>query len=171
VRSIRDLLIVHNERCAAAGFRRRPRTAAPRWMRCCRKATRWGYSRADNLSAEERWFSKPPHGEAAFTLARKALRALGLRAAAVDLFTDIGGEQDAMRVIEVNSNPSIRLLRTIRPRRSDPENLASYFFGDGPPGCLNFRNTAMAFAWPGWRTCSTPIAVDRARLCSVFRWW
>ena len=29
---------------------------------------------------------------------------------AVDLFTDIGGNRDAMRVIEVNSNPSIRLL-------------------------------------------------------------
>jgi len=28
----------------------------------------------------------------------------------VDMFTDIGGDQEAMRVIEVNSNPSIRLL-------------------------------------------------------------
>jgi len=26
------------------------------------------------------------------------------------MFTDIGGEADAMRVIELNSNPSIRLL-------------------------------------------------------------
>jgi len=26
------------------------------------------------------------------------------------MFTDIGGEPDAMRVIEVNANPSIRLL-------------------------------------------------------------
>ncbi len=44
------------------------------------------------------------------TLARKAARALGLRVAAVDLFTDISGESGASAVIEVNSNPSIRLL-------------------------------------------------------------
>ena len=47
---------------------------------------------------------------AALTLARNAARALGLRVAAVDLFTHIGGEADAIRVIEVNANPSIRLL-------------------------------------------------------------
>ena len=48
--------------------------------------------------------------EQAVTLARQAARALGLRVAAVDLFVDIGGEPDAIRIIEVNSNPSIRLL-------------------------------------------------------------
>ena len=51
-----------------------------------------------------------PPSDAALTLARKAVRALGLRVAAVDMFTDIAGDQEAMRVIEVNSNPSIRLL-------------------------------------------------------------
>jgi glutathione synthase/RimK-type ligase-like ATP-grasp enzyme len=51
-----------------------------------------------------------PRSLAAFTLARKATRSLGLRVAAVDMFTDIGGDPDAMRIIEVNSNPSIRLL-------------------------------------------------------------
>ena len=44
------------------------------------------------------------------TLARQAARALGLRVAAVDMFVDIGGEPDAIEIIEVNSNPSIRLL-------------------------------------------------------------
>lgn len=48
--------------------------------------------------------------EATCVPAKKAVRALGLRVAAVDLFTDIGGEPDAVRVIEVNSNPAIRLL-------------------------------------------------------------
>jgi len=48
--------------------------------------------------------------DAASTLARMAARTLGLRVAAVDMFTGIGGEPDAMRVIEVNANPSIRLL-------------------------------------------------------------
>jgi len=53
-------------------------------------------------------------GSAAFSeggaLARAATRALGLRVAAVDLFAGIGGDPDAMTIIEVNSNPSIRLL-------------------------------------------------------------
>src|SRR5436309_3497622 len=51
-----------------------------------------------------------PPSDAALTLARKAARALGLRVAAVDIFAGIGGEPDAMAVIEVNANPSIRLL-------------------------------------------------------------
>ena len=46
----------------------------------------------------------------AVTLARRAARALGLRVAAVDMFVDIGGKPDAIEIIEVNSNPSIRLL-------------------------------------------------------------
>jgi glutathione synthase/RimK-type ligase-like ATP-grasp enzyme len=44
------------------------------------------------------------------TLARQRARALGLRVAAVDMFVDIGGKPDAIEIIEVNSNPSIRLL-------------------------------------------------------------
>jgi glutathione synthase/RimK-type ligase-like ATP-grasp enzyme len=42
-------------------------------------------------------------------MARAASRALGLRVAAVDLFVDVG-DPFAVTVIEVNSNPSIRLL-------------------------------------------------------------
>jgi glutathione synthase/RimK-type ligase-like ATP-grasp enzyme len=48
--------------------------------------------------------------EKAITLARQAARAIGLRVAAIDMFVDIGGKPDANEVIEVNSNPSIRLL-------------------------------------------------------------
>ncbi|MCO5132349.1 MAG: hypothetical protein M9932_17620 [Xanthobacteraceae bacterium] len=55
-------------------------------------------------------FARPRHHAAALTMARQAARALGLRAAAVDIFTDIGGEEAAMAVIEVNANPSIRFL-------------------------------------------------------------
>jgi len=55
-------------------------------------------------------FAEPDHAEAAFALAQRAAAALGLRAAAIDLFTDIGGDPAAMRVIEVNANPSIRFL-------------------------------------------------------------
>jgi hypothetical protein len=55
-------------------------------------------------------FAEPAEAAAAFATARGALRALGLRAGAVDLFTDIDGDPSALRVIEVNANPSIRFL-------------------------------------------------------------
>jgi len=56
----------------------------------------------------------------------KAARALGdFRVAAVDIFTDIGGDPEVMRVIEVNSNSVDPAAGAIRPKRSDPENLAS----------------------------------------------
>jgi hypothetical protein len=55
-------------------------------------------------------FADPDNTEAAFALARRAANALGLRAAAVDLFTDVDGVADDIRVIEVNANPSIRFL-------------------------------------------------------------
>jgi glutathione synthase/RimK-type ligase-like ATP-grasp enzyme len=51
-----------------------------------------------------------PGSDASVALARKAAQALRLRVAAVDLFTDIGGDPKAIGIIEVNSNPSIRLL-------------------------------------------------------------
>jgi len=55
-------------------------------------------------------FARPHHHDAAVTLARQAAQALGLRAAAVDLFTNIDGDSAAMAVIEINANPSIRFL-------------------------------------------------------------
>lgn len=55
-------------------------------------------------------FARPHHHDAAVTLARQAAQALGLRAAAIDLFTNIDGDPAAMAVIEINANPSIRFL-------------------------------------------------------------
>lgn len=55
-------------------------------------------------------FATPQHFQAARTLAQRASQALGLRAAAVDIFTEIGGDPAAMAVIEINANPSIRFL-------------------------------------------------------------
>jgi glutathione synthase/RimK-type ligase-like ATP-grasp enzyme len=46
-------------------------------------------------------------------MAQRAAQALGLRVAAVDLFVGINGDPDAIRIIEVNSNPSIRLLEEL----------------------------------------------------------
>ena len=52
----------------------------------------------------------PAPSEKAIALARQAAREIGLRVAAIDMFVDIGGKPDAVEIIEVNSNPSIRLL-------------------------------------------------------------
>jgi glutathione synthase/RimK-type ligase-like ATP-grasp enzyme len=67
-----------------------------------------------NLSVGGSMAFEPPRSEAALAMARKAAKTLGLRAAAVDLFTDIGGEADVAAIIEVNSNPSIRLLEELQ---------------------------------------------------------
>jgi hypothetical protein len=66
-----------------------------------------------NLSAGGHMAFDSPNATA-LTMAQRAVRALGLRAAAVDLFANIGGDQDAVAIIEVNSNPSIRLLETLQ---------------------------------------------------------
>lgn len=50
-------------------------------------------------------------GEAATAAARTAVRALGLRLGAVDLFVD-PDDAAAVRVIEVNANPAIRFLES-----------------------------------------------------------
>jgi glutathione synthase/RimK-type ligase-like ATP-grasp enzyme len=75
------------------------------------KGERWAIPGRMNLSAGGTMVLEAPSAErAAFALARQARRALGLRVAAVDLFTDIGGDPEAIRLIEVNANPSIRFL-------------------------------------------------------------
>jgi glutathione synthase/RimK-type ligase-like ATP-grasp enzyme len=63
-----------------------------------------------NLSAGGTMVLEPQPSQKAVAMARAASRALGLRVAAVDLFARVGGDPEAMTVIEVNSNPSIRLL-------------------------------------------------------------
>ncbi len=63
-----------------------------------------------NLSAGGTMVLADAPSENALTLARQAARAIGLRVAAIDMFVDVGGKIDANEIIEVNSNPSIRLL-------------------------------------------------------------
>ena len=63
-----------------------------------------------NLSAGGTMVLADAPSERVLTLARQAARAIGLRVAAIDVFVDIGGRPDANEIIEVNSNPSIRLL-------------------------------------------------------------
>lgn len=55
-------------------------------------------------------FAEPANADTVFATARGALKALGLRAGAVDLFTNVDGDASALRIIEVNANPSIRFL-------------------------------------------------------------
>jgi hypothetical protein len=75
------------------------------------KGAQWAIPGRMNLSAGATMVFEAPRAEqAAFALARRAARTLGLRVAAVDLFTDIGGDPESIRVIEVNANPSIRFL-------------------------------------------------------------
>jgi hypothetical protein len=109
-RSIGELLIAHNEALRARGLS--PVAAGPDASLdiVLFKGERWEIPGRMNLSAGGTMVLEAPPSDAALTLVRKAARALGLRVAAVDMFTDTGGEPDAMRVIEVNSNPSIRLL-------------------------------------------------------------
>jgi D-alanine-D-alanine ligase-like ATP-grasp enzyme len=111
-RSIRDLLIAHDEALRSRGL-------SPASLTVERDAAldtvlpegeHWEIPGRMNFSAGGTMVLQDPRSPAAFVLARKAARALGLRVAAVDLFMDIGGDPEATRVIEVNSNPSIRLL-------------------------------------------------------------
>jgi glutathione synthase/RimK-type ligase-like ATP-grasp enzyme len=110
VRSIRDLLIAHNEALKARGLSPAAVNRDPSLDVVLPRGARWEIPGRMNLSAGGTMVLETPHSRAAFTVARKAARALGLRVAAVDLFADIGGEPDAIVVIEVNANPSIKLL-------------------------------------------------------------
>src|SRR5665213_1319588 len=112
VRSIRDLLIEHNSSLTARGLSSATIGAGREQSldRVLQEGERWEIPGRMNLSAGGKMVLAAAPSEAVSTVAREAARALGLRVAAVDLFTDISGEGDATAVIEVNSNPSIRLL-------------------------------------------------------------
>jgi hypothetical protein len=112
VRPIRDLLAAHDASLQSRGL-------SPAAVTLDRdisldvvlpEAARWDIPGRMNLSVGGAMILEALGSEAALTQARKAVRALGLCVAAVDLFTDIGGDPDAIRIIEVNSSPSIRLL-------------------------------------------------------------
>ena len=112
VRSIRDLLAAHNAALRSRGLSPAAvtddRDTSPDTVLA--KGERWDMPGRMNLSAGGTMVFEAPYSDAAFALARKAVHTLGLRVAAVDMFTEFGGKPDAIRVIEVNSNPSIRLL-------------------------------------------------------------
>ncbi len=110
MRSLRDLLTAHNDALRSRGLSPVATDRDTSLETVLPKGERWNIPGRMNLSAGGTMVLEAPRREAALTQAKKAARALGLRVAAVDLFTDIEGQPDAIRVIEVNSNPSIRLL-------------------------------------------------------------
>jgi hypothetical protein len=112
VRRIRDLLAAHNEALMGRGLSPAAVTAEADTALdiVLAEGERWEIPGRMNLSAGGSMVLEAPPVDAALALARRTAKALDLRVAAVDMFTDIGGEAQAMRIIEVNSNPSIRLL-------------------------------------------------------------
>lgn len=111
VHTLRELLTAHNEALRARGLSpTSPGDRDPTLDAVLAKGGRRDIPGRMNLSAGGTMAIEPPPSEKAVALAKQATSALGLRVAAVDIFVGIGGDPDAMTVIEVNSNPSIRLL-------------------------------------------------------------
>jgi hypothetical protein len=111
VHSVRELLAVHNDALRARGL-------SPAWLpnhdpsldAVPAKGERREIPGRMNLSAGGTMVLAEAPSEKAVTISRQAARAIGLRVAAIDMFVDIGGNPDATEIIEVNANPSFRLL-------------------------------------------------------------
>ena len=111
VHSMRELLAVHNDALRARGLS--PASLPngdPSLDLVPGKGERREIPGRMNLSAGGTMALVDAPSQKAITLARQSARAIGLRVAAIDMFVDIGGKPDATEIIEVNSNPSIRLL-------------------------------------------------------------
>jgi hypothetical protein len=111
-RSIRHLLTAYNAALQARGLSSSYGAAMSQSSldAVLPAGERWEIPGRMNLSAGGSMVFEIPRSQAVLTAAKKAADALGLRLAAVDLFTDLEGDTQAVRVIEVNSNPSIRFL-------------------------------------------------------------
>jgi hypothetical protein len=111
VRTVRELLATHNDALRARGLS--PASLPgndPSLDAVPVKGERREIPGRMNLSAGGTMVLADAPSEKAIALARQAAHAIGLRVAAIDMFVDIGGDPDAIEIIEVNSNPSIRLL-------------------------------------------------------------
>ena len=111
VHTARELLAAHNDTLRARGLS--PASLSnndPSLDAVPAKGERREIPGRMNLSAGGTMMLADAPSEKAITLSRQAARAIGLRVAAIDMFVDIGGDPDAIEIIEVNSNPSIRLL-------------------------------------------------------------
>ena len=110
-RPVRDLLAAHNAALRSRGLSPASMDRDTSLDLVPPRGERWEIPGRMNLSTGGTMVLETPRSEdAVYRLARKAAKALGLRVAAIDMFTEFGGDPEAMRIIEVNSNPSIRLL-------------------------------------------------------------
>jgi hypothetical protein len=110
VHSLRELLATHNDGLRARGLSPASMPEDPSLDAVPAKGERRDIPGRMNLSAGGAMMLADAPSEKAITLSRQAARAIGLRVAAIDMFVDIDGKPDAIEIIEVNSNPSIRLL-------------------------------------------------------------
>jgi hypothetical protein len=108
-RAVSELLVDHDMALRAHGLSAAP--ASGETDTVLPRGARHEIPGRTNRSAGGTMLFEVPRAErAAFAVATQAVRALGLRAAAVDMFADIAGVADDIRIIEVNANPSIRFL-------------------------------------------------------------
>lgn len=114
-RRLGEILDAHNAALRSRGLSAIDPAAIPQseFDRVLPAGARWVIPGRMNLSAGGQMAFASP-SSSALAMAREAVRALGLRAAAVDLFADIDRNPDRSAVIEVNSNPSIRLLEELQ---------------------------------------------------------
>jgi D-alanine-D-alanine ligase-like ATP-grasp enzyme len=114
-RSLRDLFDAHNDLLKTKGLSPIDPEAIPQSAieRVLPPGEVFEIAGRMNLSTGGRMAFETPRSSAALTMAQRAAQALELRVAAVDLFVGINDDPDAIRIIEVNSNPSIRLLEEL----------------------------------------------------------
>jgi hypothetical protein len=112
VSPIRDLLATHNAALQSRGLSPASIGHDSTLDRVLPKGERWEIPGRMNLSVGGTMVREELRSAGAITAARNAVKALGLRVAAVDMFAGLNGDPEAIGIIEVNSNPSIRLLET-----------------------------------------------------------
>lgn len=111
VHTLRELLAAHNDALRARGLSPASLpTSDPSLDAVPANGERHNIPGRINLSAGGTMVLAEAPSEQAIAMAQQAVRAIGLRVAAIDMFVDIGGQPDSMQIIEVNSNPAIRLL-------------------------------------------------------------
>jgi hypothetical protein len=111
VHTVRELLATHNDALRARGLS--PASLPgndPSLDAVPVKGERREIPGRMNLSAGGTMVLADAPSEKAIALVRQAAHAIGLRVAAIDMFVDIGGDPAAIEIIEINANPSIRLL-------------------------------------------------------------
>ena len=170
VSSIRDLLSAHNHALQSRGLSPVSIDPDAAFDTVLPEGERWEIPGRMNLSAGGTMVLEAPPSDAALTLARQAARALGLRVAAIDLFSDIGGDAERDAGDRGQFQPVDPPAGAIRSRRPDPENLASYFFRDGTALVFDlpkFGNGICLAEWPNCSTISPSIARRLTRISVV----